>query len=182
MWRGIVQGYIHSIRNHYEPMVREVQNKEMKQSVEVKIENEEETSEEEEQKYQLIIHESSKEDEASMVCEESIKDEQPIVWDIPTPTSDGTNYGDEDASVPTEEECPLDLTMKDKKQQSETQHIPLLTERRKTVLDPKEHGGLILTKEENEYDKQNPIIDDTTVVTIKSGKPFPTWLYENINA
>ena len=42
----------HSIGNHYELMVREVQNKEMKQSVEVKIENEEETSEEEEQKYQ----------------------------------------------------------------------------------------------------------------------------------
>ena len=46
-------------------------------------------------------------------------------------------------------------------------------------MDAKEHVGLILTKEENEYDKQNPIIDDTTV---KSGKPFPTWLYENINA
>ena len=70
----------HSIGNHYEPMVREVQNKEMKQSVEVKIENEEETSEEEEQKCQPIIHhepsilhESSEEDEASMICEESIK-------------------------------------------------------------------------------------------------------------
>ena len=177
----------HSIGNHYEPMVREVQNKEMKQSVEVKIENVEETSEEE-QKCQPIIqhepsilHESSEEDETSMICEESIKGEQPIVWDIPTPTSDGTNYEDEDASVPTEEECPLDLTMKDKKQQSETHHIRLPTERRKTVLDPKEHVGLILTKEENEYDKQNPIIDDTTVVTIKSGKPFPTWLDENIN-
>ena len=129
-----------------------------------------------------ILHEASKEDEASMICEESIKDEQPIVWDIPTPTSDGTNYEDEDASIPTEEECPLDLTTKDKKQQSEIQHIPLLTERRKTILDPKEDVGLILTIEQNEYDKQNPMIDDTTVVTIKSRKPFPTWLYENINA
>ena len=63
-----------------------------------------------------------------MICEESIKDEPPMVWDIPTPASYGTNYEDEDASVPTEEECSLDLTMKDKKQQSETQHIPLLTE------------------------------------------------------
>ena len=45
----------HSIRNHNEPMVREVQNQEIKQSVEVKIENEEETSKEEEQKYQPII-------------------------------------------------------------------------------------------------------------------------------
>ena len=159
-------------------------------NVEVKIENEEETSNEEEHKYQPIIqhepsilHEASKEDEASMIGEESIKDEPPMVWNIPTPTSYGTNYEDEDVSIPTEEECPLDLTMKDKKQQSETQHIPLLTERRKAVLDPKD-VGLIFTKEENEYDiqEQNPIIDDTTVLTIKSGKPFPTWLYKNINA
>ena len=81
-----------------------------------------------------------------MICEGSIKNELPIVWDISTPTSDGTNYEDEDARVPTEEECPLNLTMKDKKQQLETKHIPLLIERRKTVLDPKEDVGLILTK------------------------------------
>ena len=41
-----------------------------------------------------------------MICQESIKDELPIVWDISTPTSDHTNYEDEDASIPTEEEFP----------------------------------------------------------------------------
>ena len=54
------------------------------------------------------------EDEPSMVGEASIKDEPPMVWDIPTPISCGTNYEYEDASIPTEE-GPLDLTMKPKK-------------------------------------------------------------------
>ena len=74
--------------------------------------------------------------------------------------------------------------MKPKKQQAETQHIPLPTERGKIVYNPKEDVGLIYTKQENEEPVQEgrPIIDDTTVVTIKIGKPFPTWLYNNINA
>ena len=54
----------HSIGNHYEPLVREVGNLEMKQSVEFKIENEAETSPEEEQKYQPSIQ-----DEPSIVHE-----------------------------------------------------------------------------------------------------------------
>ena len=49
----------------------------MKQSAEVKIENEEETSNQEEQKYEASIK-----DEPSMVGEASIKDEPPMVWDI----------------------------------------------------------------------------------------------------
>ena len=74
--------------------------------------------------------------------------------------------------------------MKPKNQQAETQHIPLPTERRKIVSNPKKDVGLIYTKQENEEPVQEgrPIIDYTTVVTIKSGKPFPTWLYNNINA
>ena len=70
------------------------------------------------------------------------------------------------------------------KKQGETQHIPLPTGRRKMVSNPNEDHGLIYTKQENEEPEQEgrPIIDDTTVVTIKSGKPFPTWLYNNINA
>ena len=69
------------------------------------------------------------------------------------------------------------------KKQAETQHIPLPTER-KMVSNPNEDLGLIYTKQENEEPQQEgrPIIDDTTVVTIKSGKPFPTWLYNNIDA
>ena len=141
----------HSIGNHYEPMVREVGNQEMKQNVEVKIENEE-TSNEEEQKYQPSIEDepsivpeagiedepsmiggASIKDEPSMIGEASIEDEPPMVWDIPTPTSYDRNYEDEDASILTEQECPLDLTMKHKKQPSKTQHIPLPTGRRKTV-------------------------------------------------
>ena len=52
------------------------------------------------------------------------------------------------------------------------------------VCNPNKDLGLIDTKQENEQPEQGgrPIIDDTTVVTIKSGKPFPTWLYNNINA
>ena len=38
----------HSIGNHYKPIMRKVDNQEMKQSAEVKIENEEETSNQEE--------------------------------------------------------------------------------------------------------------------------------------
>ena len=113
-----------------------------------------------------------------MIGEVSIKDEPPI----PTPTSYGRNYEDEDATIPTEEECPLDLTMKHKQQPSETQHIPLFTERRKTVSNLKEDVGFIFTEEENEVQEQSPIIDDTTVITIKSRKPCPTLLYNNINA
>ena len=42
------------------------------------------------------------------------------------------------------------------------------------VSNPNEDLGLIYTKQEDEEPKQEggPIIDDTTVVTIKSGKPF----------
>ena len=72
-----------------------------------------------------------------MVGEASIKDEPPMVGDIPTPTSYGRNYQYEDASIPTEQEGPLDLTTKPKKQSSETQHIPHPTERRKRVSNPK---------------------------------------------
>ena len=51
-------------------------------------------------------------------------------------------------------------------------------------MNPKEDFGVVFTKEETEDEVQyeSEIIDDTTVFTIKSGKPFPTWLYENINA
>ena len=196
----------HSISNHYEPIIREVGNDENKLSAEVKIENEE-TCNEEEQKYKAtiedeqcmvheatiedepsmvhdatiedepsMVHEATIEDEVSIVCEETIKDEPPIVWDIPTPTSSGRNYEYEDEGVRTED-GPLDMTMKPKKQQAETQHIPLPTERRKIVSNPKEDVGLIYTKQENEEPAQEgrPIIDDTTVVPIKSEKPFPTW-------
>ena len=130
-----------------------------------------------------MVHEATIEDEVSIVCEETIKDEPPTVWDIPAPTSSGRNYEYEDEGIQTED-GPLDLTMKPQKQQAETQHIPLPTEKRKLVSNPKEDVGLIYTKQENEEPVQEgrPIIDDTTVVTIKSGKPFPTWLYNNINA
>ena len=123
-----MEGYyarINSIGNHYEPILREVGNQEMKQSAEVKIENEEETSNQKEQKF-----EASTEDKLSMVGEASIKDEPPMAWDIPTPISHGRNYQYEDASVPTEEEGPLDLTMKPKKKPSTTKHIPITTEKK----------------------------------------------------
>ena len=44
------------------------------------------------------------------------------------------------------------------------------------VCNANEDLGVIYTKQENEEPEQGgrPIIDDTTVVTIKSGKPFPT--------
>ena len=126
-------------------------NDKEKISAEVKIKNEE-TCNEEEQKYEAtiedepsMVHEATIEDEVSIVCEETIKDEPPIVWDIPTPTSSGRNYEYEDEGVRTED-GPLDLTMKPKKQQAETQHIPLPTERRKIVSNPKEDVGLIYTK------------------------------------
>ena len=182
---------MHSIGNHYEPIVREVGN-EKNPSAEVEIENEETCNEEpneEELKYkptiedeQSIVHEGTIEDEAMIVCEETIKDEMPTIWHIPTPTLSGKNSEYEDEADGTEY-GPLDLTMKPKKQ-GETQHIPLPTERRKMVCNPNEDLGLIYTKQENEEPEQGgrPIIDDTTVVTIKSGKPFPTWLYNNINA
>ena len=50
-------------------------------------------------------------------------------------------------------------------------------------MNPKEDFEAIFTKEETEDEAQyeSEIIDDTTVFTIKSGKPFPTWLYKNIN-
>ena len=50
-------------------------------------------------------------------------------------------------------------------------------------MNPKEDFGVIFTKEETEDEAhyESEIIDNTTVFTIKSGKPFPTWLYENIN-
>ena len=62
-----------------------------------------------------------------IVCAETIKDETPIIWDIPTPTLSGRNSEYEDEGDRTEY-GPLDLTMKPKKQ-AETQHIPLPTER-----------------------------------------------------
>ena len=51
-------------------------------------------------------------------------------------------------------------------------------------MNPKDDFGVIFTKEEtvDEAQYESEIIDDTTVFTIKSGKPFPTWLYKNINA
>ena len=51
-------------------------------------------------------------------------------------------------------------------------------------MNPKEDFGVIFTKEETEDEAQyeSEILDDTTVFTIKSGKAYPTWLYENINA
>ena len=182
----------HSIGNHYEPIVREVGNDEKIPSAEVEIENEETCNEEqnkEELKYKptsenerSIVHEETIEDEAMIVCEETIKDETPIIWDIPTRTLSGRNSEYEDEGDRTEY-GPLDLTMKPKKQ-AETQHIPLPTERSKMVSNPNEDLGLIYTKQENEEPEQEgrPIIDDTTVITIRNGKPFPTWLYNNIDA
>ena len=107
-------------------------------------------------------------------------DDPSIQENIQIPISYAGKYEYED-----EQEGPLDLTTKNKKQQSETtQHIPLPTERRKRILNPKEDFGVIFTKEETEYEAQyeSEIIDDTTVFTIKSGKPFPPLLYKNINA
>ena len=51
-------------------------------------------------------------------------------------------------------------------------------------MNPKEDFGVIFTKEETEDEAQyeSEIIDGTTVFTIQSGKPFPTWLYKNIKA
>ena len=130
-----------------------------------------------------MVDEASTQNEPSMVGETSIKDKPPMVWNIPTPTSYGTNYEYEDARGPTEEEGPPDLTTKPKKQLSEIQQIPLPTVRRKRVSNPKQDVGLIFTKEdkEDEAQKESQFINDTTVLTIKSGKPFPTWLCENIN-
>ena len=148
---------MHSIGNHYEPIVREVGN-EKNPSAEVEIENEETCNEEqneEELKYkptiedeQSIVHERTIEHEAMIVCEETIKDEMPTIWDIPTPTLSGRNSEYEDEGDGTEY-GPLDLTMKPKKQ-VETQHIPLPTERRKMICNPNEDRGLIYTKQENE--------------------------------
>ena len=115
---------MHSIGNHYEPIVREVGN-EKNPSAEVEIENEEmcnEEQNEEELKYkptiedeQSIVHEGTIEDEAMIVCEETIKDEMSTIWDIPTPTLLGRNseYGDEGDGT---EYGPLDLTIQPKKQ------------------------------------------------------------------
>ena len=112
-----------------------------------------------------MVHEPSIPDEPSMVGEASIAYEPSIPENIPTPTSYARNYQYEDASVPTEQEGPLDLTMKPKKQPSETnQHIPLPTERRKRISNLKEDVGIIYTKEETEDEAQeeSDIIDDTT--------------------
>ena len=49
-----------------------------------------------------------------MVGEASIADEPSIPENIPTPTSYARNYQYEDASVPTEQASPLDLTTKPK--------------------------------------------------------------------
>ena len=132
-----------------------------------------------------MVNEASVHDDPSMVDEASVHDDPSIQENIQTSTSYAGKYEYEDGNIPTEQEGPLDLTTKTKKQQSETtQHVPLLTERRKKILNPKEDFGVIFTKEETEDEAQyeSEIVDDTTVFTIKSGKPFPTWLYENINA
>ena len=201
----------HSIGNHYEPLVKQqLGNSKMKPN-EVKIKNEEETSNQKQQKYQQsipedassvhddpnmvdetsvhddpsLVDEASVHDHPSMVDEASVHDNPSTQENIQTPTSYAGKYEYEDGSIPIEQEGPLDLTTKNKKQQSETtQHIPLPIERRKRILNPEENFGVIFTKEETDDEAQyeSEIIDDTTVFTIKSGKPFPTWLYENINA
>ena len=125
----------HSIGNHYELIIKQVGNQEMKQNAEVKIENEEETSNQEEQKYQPSIQDDpSIKDEPSIVGEASIKDEPSILGEasihnepsipenIPTPTSYARNNEYEDTSISTEEEGPLDLTMKPKKNNHCKQH------------------------------------------------------------
>ena len=61
-----------------------------------------------------VVGEGSLKDEPSILGEASIHDEPSIPENIPTPTSYARNYQYEDASIPTEEEGPLDLTMKQK--------------------------------------------------------------------
>ena len=132
---------------------------------EVKIKNEEETSNQKQQKYQESIpedasnvYEASVHDDPSMVDDASVHDDPSIVdeasvYDDPsiqeniqTTTSYAGKYKYEDGSIPIEQEDPLDLTTINQKQESETtQHIPLPTERRKRILNPKEDFGVIFT-------------------------------------
>ena len=76
-------------------------------------------------------------DEPSMVHEASLHDEPSIPENIPTPTSYARNYEYEDARIPTEQEHPLDLTTKPKKQPSETTTYSTANRKKKKNIEPK---------------------------------------------